>query len=56
MRSWPWSNADGLQIANYVNGGGGLYAQAEAPSLATATATATATINSSGAISTIAVT
>ena len=50
-------NADGLQIANYVNGGGGLYAQAEAPSLATATATATATINStSGAINTIAVT
>ena len=50
-------NADGLQIANYVNGGGGLYAQAEAPSLATATATATATINtSSGAITSIAVT
>ena len=48
-------NADGLQIANYVNGGGGLYAQAEAPSLATATATATATINSSGAINTIVV-
>ena len=26
-------NSDGLQIANYVNGGGGLYAQAESPLL-----------------------
>ena len=48
-------NADGLQIANYVNGGGGLYAQAEAPSLATATATAMASINSSGAVNAIVV-
>jgi hypothetical protein len=44
-------NAHGLDIANYVNSGGGLYAQAENPSLATATATATATIDSTGALS-----